>query len=376
MTRDWPGAEGISPDGMMRRGRWDVPGHRREGLRQLHRLNRYGLVLRSPQARPLAVAIDPGVRNRAQVAHCLNHPAFVGLVALKGDDIAFEAYARDFDKRQVHSIQSISKMVVNLVTARCVSRGLIDLQRSIVEYLPCIGSGYAEASVQRLLDMNVVNGYGEDYADPSSGVGRLECAHGWRIDPDNRERTMRDYLVSIGGRGRPSEQRDIQYKTANTDIAAWICERVMQQALRTSLLELIEQAGMEHAVFVSTDRDGVPFLGGGLHMTLRDLARLGRLFCFDCPNGADQQYLVRQALSKPDAGTRYSDGTRYRNFVETDGRFVGHLGYGGQYLYVEPANSIVVAALNATEGDDGLDYEFIVRLRATCGRIARAIGGE
>lgn len=376
MRRKWPGAEGISTDGPMGRARWDVPGHRRSGLRRLHRLNRYGLVLRSPSARPLTENTDPGIGTLPEIAQCLNDPAFVGMIALKADVIRFEAYAQDFDRRQVHAIQSISKMLVNLLAARCIDGGLLDLKRRTSEYLPRIGGGYAEASVQQLLDMNVVNGYVENYADPGSDVGRLECVHGWRIGAGALEQPLRDYLVSIDGDARASEHGDIQYKTANTDIAAWICERVMRQTLRESLLELIEQAGMEHAVYVSTDRDGVPFLGGGLHMNLRDLARLGRLFCFDSPDGAYRHGLLRQALSRPDAGTRYGDGTRYRNFLETDGRFVGHLGYGGQYLYVEPALNVVVGAFNATEDDDGLDYAFIVRLRSACARIARAIGDQ
>ena len=373
MNGNWPGADGISRDASTGRGEWDVPGHRRAGLRSLHRINRYGLVLRAPSARPLGERIDPRIGNRAEVARCLNDPAFVGLIALRGDEIRFEACADDYDGRQAHSIQSISKMAVNLLAARCVSRRLIDLQRRTADYLPRIGGGYADATVRQLLDMNVVNGYVEDYTDPDSDVGKLECAHGWRIGPADRERSLRDYLVSVGGRARPGEHGDIQYKTANTDIVAWICERVTGQSLRSALVELIEQAGTAQAVFVSTDREGVPFLGGGLHMTLRDLARLGRLFCFDRPNGDSQQGLIREALLNPEAGTHYGDGTRYRSFLETDGRFVGHLGYGGQYLYVEPARGIVVASFNATEGDNGLDYGFIVRLRDACRAIARAI---
>ena len=329
MNGNWPGADGISTDASTGRGQWDVPGHRRAGLRSLHRFNRYGLVLRAPSARPLGERIDPRIGNRAEVARCLNDPAFVGLIALRGDEIRFEACADDFDGRQVHSIQSISKMAVNLLAARCVSRRLIDLQRRTADYLPRIGDGYADATVRQLLDMNVVNGYVEDYTDPDSDVGKLECAHGWRIGPADRERSLRDYLVSVGGRARPGEHGDIQYKTANTDIVAWICERVTGQSLRSALVELIEQAGtaqavfvstdregvpflaakrpgrtdrtgghalrrrdplpeLSEAVFVSTDREGVPFLGGGLHMTLRDLVRLGRLFCFDRPNGDSQ----------------------------------------------------------------------------------------
>ncbi|MCY4364568.1 MAG: serine hydrolase [Gammaproteobacteria bacterium] len=376
MNPNWPGADGISPVGEIGKGRWDLPGQRRAGLRMLHRLNRYGLVLRAPCSRPLTTHTDAGIGNQAGVAQCLDNQAFVGLLVLQRDDIVFEAYADDFDERQVHSVQSISKMLVNLIAARCVNHGLVDLERAVIDYLPSIGSGYASASVQQLLDMNVVNSFIEDYADPDACVGKLECAHGWRIDPDNPRQSIRDYLVSIGGAAQTSEQGEVQYKTANTDIVAWICEQAARQTLRNSLLDLVEQAGMENAVYVSTDREGIPFLGGGLHMTLRDLARLGRLFCFDNENNASQLCLVRQALASPAAGTRYSDGIFYRNFLETDGRFVGHLGYGGQYLYVEPAQAIVIAAFNAIDDEDGIDYEFIIRLRSICSAIARILADK
>lgn len=376
MNLNWPGADGISPVGEVGKGRWDLPGQRRAGLRMLHQLNRYGLVLRSPCSRPLTARPDVKIGNQTGVVECLDNPAFVGLLALNRDDIVFEAYADDFDERQVHSIQSISKMLVNLIAARCVSHDLIDLERAVIDYLPSMGSGYANASVQQLLDMNVVNSFIEDYSDPDACVGKLECAHGWRIDPGNLRQSIRDYLVSIGGAAQTSEQGEVQYKTANTDIVAWICEQASRQTLRGSLLDLVEQAGMENAVYVSTDREGIPFLGGGLHMTLRDLARLGRLFCFDNGNNTSQLCLVRQALASPAAGTRYSDGIFYRNFLETDGRFVGHLGYGGQYLYVEPAQAIVIAAFNAIDDEDGIDYEFIIRLRSLCSSIARLLADK
>ena len=375
MTRNWPGADGISPVGKIGKGLWDMPGQRRTGLRRLHQINRYGLVLRSPRARPLTARPDANIGKQTGVVECLDNPAFVGLLVLNRNDIVFEAYADDFDERQVHSVQSISKMVANLIAARCVNHGLVDLERAVIDYLPSMGSGYADASVQQLLDMNVVNSYVEDYADPDACVGKLECAHGWRIDPGNLRQSMRDYLVSIGGAAQASTQGEIQYKTANTDIVAWICEEASRQTLRGSLLDLVEQAGMENAVYVSTDREGIPFLGGGLHMTLRDLGRLGRLFCFDNENNTSQLCLVRQALTSPAAGTRYSDGIFYRNFLETDGRFIGHLGYGGQYLYVEPAQAITIAAYNAIEDEDGIDYEFIIRFRAVCRAIARMLAG-
>ncbi len=185
---------------------------------------------------------------------------------------------------------------------------------------------------------------------------------------------MRAFLASIAGSGDASPQGDIHYKTANTDIAAWVCEQASGQSLRMALLDVIEAAGMEDSVYISTDREGVPFLGGGLHMTLRDVARIGRLLCFDDRSDPSRRYLVHEALDSPTRGTRYADGTSYRNFFETDGRFVGHLGYGGQYLYVAPEQGLVVAAFNAIEDEVGLDYGFVSHIRSVCAGIARMIG--
>jgi len=141
-----------------------------------------------------------------------------------------------------------------------------------------------------------------------------------------------------------------------------------------ALLDVIEAAGMEDSVYISTDREGVPFLGGGLHMTLRDVARIGRLLCFDDESDPSRRRFVREALDSPTSGTRYADGTYYRNFFETDGHFVGHLGYGGQYLYVVPEQGVVVAAFNAIEDELGLDYAFVSRIRSVCAGIARMVG--
>ncbi len=43
------------------------------------------------------------------------------------------------------------------------------LDREVSEYLTEIGDGYAHASMQRPLDMNVMNAYTEEYGDPPFG---------------------------------------------------------------------------------------------------------------------------------------------------------------------------------------------------------------
>ena len=69
---------------------------------------------------------------------------------------------------------SISKTMTHLIVGRCVEDGLIDLAAKVRDYLPGIGSGYAEATIQNVLDMNVVND--DDKTDANPGTTEPEGA--------------------------------------------------------------------------------------------------------------------------------------------------------------------------------------------------------
>jgi len=44
---------------------------------------------------------------------------------------------------------------MNLVVGQLVEQGVLDLSRSIAHYIPEIGSGYAGATLQQVLNMDV-----------------------------------------------------------------------------------------------------------------------------------------------------------------------------------------------------------------------------
>ena len=87
---------------------------------------------------------------------------------------------------------------MNLMVGRLVERGKIDLDRAVSHYLPDMGSGYADATVQDVLDMNVVNDYSDDYSGPLATVCLQEAAMGWRPPgPDGHELANREYIRGI-----------------------------------------------------------------------------------------------------------------------------------------------------------------------------------
>lgn len=365
MESDRPSGLGL---GALNKALWDQPADRRRGLRELYRLNRYGLCLRAAHVLPLETRADFRLHDLDSVRWYLSHPFFSGLLVMVGGRIVLEHYAADFGADAVHSIQSISKTCVHLIAGRLIESGALDPARSITAYLPEVAAGYAGATVQDALDMAVVNDYSEDFYDPAATVGLLEEAHGWRLVPGSLHVDIRTFLASrIGaGRGRDPSGR-LHYKSANTDVVAWICERVAGRSLRDLTLEIVEAFAPAGTVYLSTDRLGVPFLGGGLHMTLRDLARYGLLLARGGESHLGARVgsrAFRDATRSGRAGGSVSLLGRgfYRNFLETDGTWLGHNGYGGQWLMVYPETGIVIACLSAIADDGGLDWQFIARL--------------
>jgi CubicO group peptidase (beta-lactamase class C family) len=168
---------------------------------------------------------------------------------------------------------------MNLVIGKLVEEGRIDPARRVQEYIPEIGSGYATASVQQLLNMDVANDYTEDYDDPFTSAYLQEEAVGWRLPSDPaREDTTRAFVSRITGKDTTNRTGKADYKSANTEVLGWIAERVSGRPLRHFLADIADAAGIEGCLHMTTDRDGVPLVDGGICLTARDLARFGALF--------------------------------------------------------------------------------------------------
>jgi hypothetical protein len=150
------------------KAKWNLPEFRRKGYRDLHRINRYGLLFRSDAVLTLKNNINNSIGEISSVQKMTKNSSFCSLIVGKGQDILFEKYADDFPEFQPQTIMSITKLFVNLCIGEMIENNLIDLNKKISFYLPEIGSGYANASVQDVLNMNVINAYTEDYTDPYS----------------------------------------------------------------------------------------------------------------------------------------------------------------------------------------------------------------
>lgn len=346
--------------------RWETPDARRDGWHRLSDIVRWGITIRAPRVRPLLKRIDHRIGRLDGVRTLTSGAAFSGIVVLKDGLIAHEVYAPDFGPTQRHSMQSVSKTTATLIIGKLVEDGFIDLGATVDRYLPEIGSGYAAATVQQVLDMNVLNDYTEDYADSEASVFVQEATHGWRLPrPGVADLTLREFLTTIESADIANPTGEMTYKSANTDVLGWIAERVSGRSLRDHLIDIAEAAGIESTMFVSTDREFTPVIDGGIAMTTRDLARYG-LLLLNGGVGIDGQTVGSNAFieaAKSNRGTWSKQRDlefRYSNQLETNGRWIGHSGWGGQWLHVDQDAGVVVAFFSVLENDSAWDPDYWV----------------
>lgn len=350
---------------------WNQPAKRRSGFHNLHRLARYGHRFRAARIMHLEPQFDLDIALRKDVQQLTSLPCFSGMIVIRGQHILYENYAPDFGRDRAHAIMSISKMSMNLVIGQLVESGKIDLGAPVEQYLPWIGPGYAEASVQDVLNMNVCNDYSEDYSDPTCGCFKQDSSTGYRLPADGeQEGTLKSFIASIGlapGRRDTRNRTGLcDYKSANTDVLALIAEAVSRRPIASFMADLADAAGFEGNLDIVADREGFSMTNGGFSLTLRDLARYGALFVrrgrgVDGESFGSASFIGKTLSSGIPFGAP-DERLRYSNMAYTDGRWLGHGGYGGQFLLADLESGIVGAYLSVLEDRDGYVEELYTRV--------------
>lgn len=318
------------------KARWSHADHRRWGMHNLHRIARYGLALRAARVMPLEKRADLRIAGLDAVRHFTSVPAFSAMVVVRGQYILFERYAADFGADRPHSIQSITKTTLNLIAGRLVGQGALDLSRPVTHYIPEIGSGYAAATVQQVLNMDVCNEYSQDFADPKATYYRHEEAMGWRLPRDpGHEQTQRHFVTQLHSADTTNRTGAAQYKDATADIAGWVAERASGRPLRAFLADIVDAAGLAGTFHITTDREGFPTVDGGACLTARDLARYFSIFVRRGRGLAGEEVGSAEFIDRTMRGgipmPNPSEWLRYSNFTMILNRTLGHGGWGGQW---------------------------------------------
>jgi CubicO group peptidase (beta-lactamase class C family) len=359
------------------KARWNQPDHRRHGFHNLYRLARYGTSYRAGRIMSLSKRMDLRIADMDSVRRLTSLPWFSAMAVVRGNDLLYERYAPDFGPDRPHSIQSISKTMLNLILGRLLEDGKVALERKIADYLPWIGSGYAGATIQQVMNMDVANDYTEDYSDSRSTVFAHEEAMALRLPAAaGREHSMRSFLATITSNDTTNRTGRADYKSANTDVLAMVVEAASSRPMRAYLADIADAAGIEGCLHMTTDREGFPTADGGVCLTARDLARYGSIFARR-GKGIDGRAigsasLIERSLQGGIPMPAPRDWLRYSNQTNTDGRWLGHGGYGGQYMIADLTSGVVGVFFSVLENKDAYDASYyvpIIKMLSDIGRL-------
>ena len=345
---------------------WQEPGSVQWSFRHMGELMDSQRIPAGPSARDLpegrradlsSVSVHRLGGGTGTVQEVLDGTHTDAVVVLHDGAVVHEAYAAGQTADDVHLMMSCSKSVVGCVAGVLVDRGRLDTSARVGDLVPEVdGSGYGDATVRDLLDMRTGVAFSEEYTNPDAQVRVMERSMGWRPISDGDPVGAYAYLATLATES--GHGGTFTYRSADTDMLGWVCERAAGAGMAELVSELIwRPMGAERDAEITCDMVGTAIHDGGLSATTRDMARFGQMLLDDgSVEGSsvvprawlqaswDRPEDVRAAFAASDNESVLPGGW-YRNqfWFVPGGEEVALvcLGIHGQMVFVHPATRLV-----------------------------------
>lgn len=278
-----------------------------------------------------------------------------GLLIIENDTIQYEKYWRSQKEDSKHISWSMAKSYVSALLGIAIEEGHIkSIQQSVDEYLPELkGSGYEGVSIKDVLQMSTGVKFDETYGDPKSDIQRYWKGFVFGNSQDKFAATLENE--------RPPGTYN-EYISINTHVLGMLVVKATGKSLTDYLQEKIwEPIGNEFGCYWLADGAGMEMALGGLNITLRDFAKLGRLYLnqgnwegiqivpeawVKSSTSATEPHLLPHSKlsSRPDFGYGYQwwvlDGD--------EGEYMA-IGVFNQYIYINPTTNTIIVKNSANK---------------------------
>jgi len=302
-----------------------------------------------------------------QLSAAMRNQYVDGILVIKNGRAIAERYDGTLTAERTHLMWSVTKTVTGLTAASVAADGLIDLDKTVADYVPELAqTGWGRDSIRTLLDMKDSADWNEDYGAADSTVRRQDCAGGLLTgemcdgtEPIGNYR----FLPTVGH--DPARTGKFNYKSGTTDVVAWVLEAATGERFADLVSKRIwKPIGAERSAGITVDVSGFTLASGGMFATLRDIGRVGLLMVNHGKSGGKQvipaAWMDDIFGQKGDTGwplqNAAGDEPYYRSFVWGVGDGVGTvmaMGVHGQFIYVSPSTDTVIAMYSTWPDAEG-----------------------
>jgi CubicO group peptidase (beta-lactamase class C family) len=312
--------------------------------------------------------------ERRTVATILRQTSTDAITVMRAGRFTADFHAPHFTLQSRHILFSASKSVAGLLAGILVGDGLLDPEAPVAHYVPELAqSAFGDARVRHVLDMRTSLAFNEDYLDPNGVYARYRRAGLWDPRRDGEEpETVISFLASLP-KGTGEHGGPFHYCSPNSDVLGLVIERASGTRYADfAATRLWQPLGLRHDGCVTVDLVGTARSGGGLSMTVRDLARIGELVRLG--GVVDGRRLInadwmKDTLSGGSAEawrqgsfSAWSPNGKYRNKWYQVGNASGAcfaIGIHGQWLYVDPLRETVIAKFSSQPEPTNNDLKYL-----------------
>ena len=241
------------------------------------------------------------------------------------------------------------------------------IETQLTDVVPALkGSAYDGATIRDVLTMSSGVAFDEDYLDFNSDINRMGrfLALGGSMD---------DFASGLTARAAEPGSR-WHYVSIDTHVIGMVIRAATGEDIPELMSNrLFAPLGLEAAPFILSDGDGVSFVLGGLNMRTRDYARFGQMIAqggqWQGKQIVPADWVAAMTRAQADDGSLYG----YQWWIPPSpvpGEVMAQ-GIYGQWIYINPTRSVVIAVNSADRGfdDNGVNDASIAMLRQIAARL-------
>lgn len=275
-----------------------------------------------------------------------------GIVIIRNDSIVYEKYWGDFSAERMATIFSVSKSITSLMCGIAIDDGYIrSIDDPVTDYLPELKRKdpmWQKLTIRHLLDMRS----GLDFDDTYEFTRLKDLKMINAMAKLNYGHNIMKQIRGLKFRCEPGTQR--RYESMTAAILGVVIERASGKHFADYLSERVwRPLGMEHTALVNIDsrKHDVAHSFGGITVTIKDLAKIGRLYL---NNGLwDGKRIVSEDWIRQTAecDTSYHGyhfnwyNINYEGFIRPEYSGYYALGICEQVLYVNPYKKLVMVRI-------------------------------